>query len=115
MKPFDHERRDVYRKAIDVVVAANGIAEGLPRGRGDLADQLHRASTSVSFNIAEGAGEFAKHEKARFYRMARRSATESAAILDACHDPQPRWRRLMISHIFSVATKWLLRNPGTQE
>jgi four helix bundle protein len=33
-------------------------------------------------NIAEGAGELARREKARFYRMARRSATECAAILD---------------------------------
>src|SRR5439155_25989022 len=31
-----------------------------------------------------GRGEYAPADKARFYRMARRSATESAAILDAC-------------------------------
>jgi four helix bundle protein len=37
---------------------------------------------SIALNIAEGAGEFAPREKARFYRIARRSATESAAILD---------------------------------
>jgi len=36
----------------------------------------------VALNIAEGAGEFAPAEKARFYRIARRSATECAAILD---------------------------------
>jgi four helix bundle protein len=35
-------------------------------------------------NIAEGAGEFSPSEKARFYRMARRSATECAAILHVC-------------------------------
>ena len=34
--------------------------------------------------MAEGAGEFVPKEKARFYRMARRSATESAAVLDVC-------------------------------
>ncbi len=33
-------------------------------------------------DIAEGAGEFSRDEKQRFYRMARRSATETAAILD---------------------------------
>jgi four helix bundle protein len=38
----------------------------------------------LEINIAEGAGEFAPEEQARFYRMARRSATESATILDAC-------------------------------
>ena len=32
--------------------------------------------------IAEGSGEFSKPEKARFYRIARRSATECAAVLD---------------------------------
>ena len=46
-------------------------------------DQLRRAATSITFNIAEGAGEFRPNEKARFYRLARRSATESASILDA--------------------------------
>jgi four helix bundle protein len=38
----------------------------------------------VCLNIAEGAGEFSPPDKARFYRMARRSASECAAILDAC-------------------------------
>jgi four helix bundle protein len=33
-------------------------------------------------NIAEGAGEFSKPDEARFYRFARRSATECAAALD---------------------------------
>lgn len=33
-------------------------------------------------NIAEGAGEFSPRDKRRFYRMARRSATECAAVLD---------------------------------
>ncbi len=84
MKQFDHERLDVYRKAIDFIVIANGIAEELPRGRSYLADQLNRAATSISLNIAEGAGEFSRPEKARFYRMARRSATECAATLDVC-------------------------------
>ncbi len=49
-----------------------------------MADQLQRAGTSISLNIAEGAGEFSSKEKARFYRMAKRSATECAAILDVC-------------------------------
>ena len=35
-------------------------------------------------NIAEGAGEYSIDEKARFYRMAKRSATECAGILDVC-------------------------------
>ena len=38
----------------------------------------------MPLNIAEGAGETSPKEKARFYRMARRSGTECAAILDIC-------------------------------
>ena len=84
MKDFDHERLEVYQTALRFLVLSNDVVQQLPRGRGYLADQLQRAATSVVLNIAEGAGEFAPKEKARFYRMARRSATESAAVLDAC-------------------------------
>jgi four helix bundle protein len=82
MADFDHERLDVYKRALDFVVAADAIRKELPAGRGALADQLDRAAVSIALNIAEGAGEFAPREKARFYRIARRSATECAAILD---------------------------------
>ncbi|MGE3850808.1 MAG: four helix bundle protein [Planctomycetota bacterium] len=84
MKSFDHDRLSVYQKAVAFLIVADEIADELPRGRSYLKDQLHRAAVSILLNIAEGAGEFATMEKARFYRMARRSATESAAVLDAC-------------------------------
>ncbi len=82
MREFDHERLDVYQRALDFVAAASTIRQAVPQGCGALADQLDRAAVSIALNIAEGAGEFARREKARFYRIARRSATESAAILD---------------------------------
>src|SRR4029453_2139093 len=66
------------------IAVADDIVEHLPRGRAYLADQLHRAAVSVPLNIAEGAGEFSRKDKRRFYRMALRSATEAAAILDVC-------------------------------
>ena len=81
-KVFDHERLEVYQVAIEFVTVADAVVEELPRGRAYLADQLHRASTSIVLNIAEGAGERSVADKARFYRFACRSATESAAILD---------------------------------
>jgi four helix bundle protein len=52
------------------------------RGQSALRDQLDRASASILLNIAEGAGRFSPPEKARFYGIARGSATECAAILD---------------------------------
>ncbi|MFH1533076.1 MAG: four helix bundle protein [Pseudomonadota bacterium] len=82
MKSFDHEKLDVYKIAIQFVAFADPLCGNLPSGRAYLADQLRRASSSIVLNIAEGAGEFAQNEKMRFYRMARRSATECAGILD---------------------------------
>ena len=82
--PFDHERLDVYQAALDFIIIANDIVERLPRGRGHLADQLARASTSIVLNIAEGAGKFSPGDKRRYYLSACGSATECAAILDIC-------------------------------
>jgi four helix bundle protein len=80
MDQFDHEKLDVYQIAVDWVALAQDIAQALAHA--SLADQLQRAAASVALNIAEGAGEFSGAEKARFYRIARRSATECAAVLD---------------------------------
>lgn len=84
MQQFDHEKLDVYRAAIELVVLIDNVVENFPRGRAYLADQVQRAGTSVPLNIAEGAGEYSSNEKNRFYRMAKRSATECAAIFDVC-------------------------------
>jgi len=80
--PFDHERLDVYQAALDFVVLADDVIEHFPRGRSHLADQLHRAATSIVLNIAEGAGKFSKPDKRRFYVTARGSTTECAAVFD---------------------------------
>ena len=84
MQLLDHERLDVYHLALDFLVLASGVIEGLPRGRSHLADQFTRASTSVVLNLAEGAGKLSKPDKRRYYLTARGSATESAALLDVC-------------------------------
>lgn len=81
---LDHEGLDVYQLAMDFLVVANGIIEGLPRGRSHLADQFTRASLSIVLNIAEGAGKLSRLDKRRYYMTARGSATESAALLDVC-------------------------------
>lgn len=81
---FDYERWDVYIAALDFVVLISKVVEQLPRGKAYLADQLQRAGTSIPLNIAEGAGEHSINEKARFYRIAKRSATECSSIFDVC-------------------------------
>jgi len=67
MNEFEHERLDVYRASIDFLAIADQIASTFPQGRSYLRDQLRRAASSISLNIAEGAGEFAPADKARFY------------------------------------------------
>ena len=81
---FDHERLDVYQRALDFMVVAEEVIQGLPRGRGHLSDQLTRAATSIVLNIAEGTGKASIADKRRYYLSARGSAAESAAILDVC-------------------------------
>jgi four helix bundle protein len=76
---------DVYRLALDFVELCAAIAKRIPRGQGQMADQLRRASSSSAYNTGEGAGEFAPKEKARFYRIALRSTTESSTIIDIVH------------------------------
>lgn len=81
---LDHEKLTVYQQSIEFVILADEVIEHLPRGRAYLSDQLQRAALSIPLNIAEGAGEYAIDEKIRFYRMAKRSATECAGVLDVC-------------------------------
>ncbi len=77
---FDHERLEVYRVAREYLVVATALsARKMPR---DLRDQFDRASTSILFNIGEGAGKTAKADKQRSYEIARGSTTEAATQLD---------------------------------
>jgi four helix bundle protein len=81
---FDFERLEVFGVALDAVAAIDELVEELPEGRAYIRDQLRRAVNSIPLNVCEGAGEYMPAEKARFYRMARRSATESAGQLLVC-------------------------------
>jgi four helix bundle protein len=81
---LEHEKLRVYAIALEFLTLATLLVAGFPRGHAHLADQLRRAAMSICLNIAEGAGEFSRSEKARFYRIGRRSATECAAVLDMC-------------------------------
>ena len=81
---FDHEKLEVYCVAVEYADAADAIAAKIKHGNAHVRDQLRRASDSIVNNVAEGAGEFQPAEKARFYRIALRSCTESAATLHTC-------------------------------
>ncbi len=81
MGRFEFETLDVFQVALEMAAQADLVADALPRRRGYLADQLRRAASSVVLNIAEGAGEWVRAEKGRFYRYAKRSAVETGAAV----------------------------------
>ena len=79
---LSHKKLEVYQVSLEFVALAAQITVNLPRGQGYLADQLKRSASSTVLNIGEGAGEYVKKEKNRFYRIALRSATESSSTID---------------------------------
>ena len=73
----------MYRCAIEFLARSTVLPQKLPKGHSGLADQLRRAALSVPLNIAEGAGRVSEADGARHYAIARGSAMECAAIMDA--------------------------------
>jgi four helix bundle protein len=78
---LDHEKLDVYQKALEFITWTVPLLDNLPAGA-SVRNQLDRASTSIPLNIAEGNGKFTSADRCRFFDIARGSALESAACLD---------------------------------
>ena len=75
---------NVYQFAVRFLAMAYEMAATLPKPHADLAGQLRRASLSIPLNIAEGSGKTSAADQRRFYAIARGSAMECGAIVDAC-------------------------------
>ena len=84
---FEFEKLIVFQRAMEAAEVIKRMLRSLPPSEFALRDQIYRATMSVVLNISEGAGEFSRPEKARFYRMARRSALEAAGGIMLAH----RW------------------------
>ncbi len=81
---FGFERLDAYRLAKELVRwIARDLMPRVPRGNGDLNNQLRRASESTMLNVAEGSQFESVAMAKKHYRYARASNGESFAALDA--------------------------------
>jgi four helix bundle protein len=79
-----YENLDVYKCSIQFLAVCTTIVEKLPKGNSTLLDQLKRASLSIILNIAEACGKTSAKDNSRFFSIARGSAMECGAVLDAC-------------------------------
>ncbi|MFH5886417.1 four helix bundle protein [Halalkalibaculum sp. DA3122] len=79
---FKFEELEIWQQSLDYVDWVYEIAELLPqRERYNLADQLRRAATSISLNIAEGSTGQTDREQRRFLGIALRSLIETVACI----------------------------------
>jgi four helix bundle protein len=105
------QKLDVYRCATEFMALTVGLSEEIPRGNASILDQLRRAATSIPLNIAEAAGRTGEADAARAYAIARGSAMECAAVLDALTilkvvDPDVHRRGLeLLERIVQMLTK----------
>ena len=95
-----------YRESLVLAKAAYRAAESFPNHeRFALADQLRRASSSVSLNIAEGYGRYHYLDRLRFMYIARGSLNETLSTFIVANtvgyvdDEQTEWVRDIVDRI----------------
>lgn len=79
--PHAKQRTGVYEQALAFSEQVDAIVETVP-ARFHLKDLLDKSATVVTLRIAQAASETSKPERRRQYRVARRAATDCAAVLD---------------------------------
>ncbi|MCB0317722.1 MAG: four helix bundle protein [Bdellovibrionales bacterium] len=70
-----------------------------------LRNQLDRAASSVSLNLAEGSGRSSKKEQRRFYDIAFASLRECQAVLDLVLEPVEELKDLadkLAAHLYCL-------------
>jgi len=82
--PFLFEKLEVYQKALAFAERVSTLTEPFARGHWYLADQLNRASLSISLNIAEGNGRWTAVDRRNFFGIARGSVHECVPLLELC-------------------------------
>ncbi len=108
-----HEKLDVYQCAVKVLAEVGVLIDAMPSGTAVLRDQLERASLSIVANIAEAVGVRTPKERERHFGIARGSAMECGALLDACRLrgactlEQQQQTKQMLVRVVSMLTRML--------
>ena len=79
---MNYAQTRIYQQSLELVRLSRQVVSRLPPGYGFLGDQLRRATSSVALNFAEGHDKKTRAEQHRYFRIARGSAQEVAAIFD---------------------------------
>lgn len=83
---YKFEKLKVWQESLVLLQLIYKICEKLPTNeKGNLVDQIRRAATSISLNIAEGSGAENDKEFSRYLNMARKSLFETIATLKIIH------------------------------
>jgi four helix bundle protein len=114
VREMDYRKMRAYQLARDFYVCVAQHARRAGWRDNALMDQLMRASSSICLNIAEGAGEYSRAEKNRFYRIARRSAWESSSAVDLIsqmtHCPDLVDSSMKLDQVSALLTTMILRS-----
>ena len=77
MAGFSHRELDVYKRTAHAISLIARITSAIPSRDGWLAKQIRRSGGSILLNLGEACGEHSSLEKARIFRISRRSAFEA--------------------------------------
>lgn len=77
MEGFPHRQLDVYKRTLEAISLIARMSNAVPSRDGWLAKQIRRSAGSILLNLGEACGEHAPLEKARIFRISRRSAFET--------------------------------------
>ncbi len=84
-KKYVYDKCEVYPLAIELVALIDETVTLMPRGRGDVAEDLQNLVKSLPVDIALAFTEASKERQKKLYQRAVYSIVETTALLDICH------------------------------
>ena len=82
MNQFPFHKLKAYQHSFEFHRFILDLRKRLPRGLGELSDQIYRASTSNILNLAEGSASWNRGIKLKHFRIAIASQAECQSALD---------------------------------